>query len=154
MLHRSFKLEFFFVVFLLETSLIHLGASPDIIGKISWPLKEAILEVQTFALNLDKSESKLLEVLETSFFIQYASVIPFWKPLDTPILKIQTIMTSEVNRGHQRLLKMKKMILITFFEDIWQTPNLKLKPPGYYVGDLWKKSAEWGWESHFLDTNL
>ena len=139
MLHRSFKLEIFFAVFLLKISLIHLGASPDIIGKISWPLKEAILEVQTFSLNLNKSESKLQEVLEASIFIQYASVIPFWKPLDRLILEIKSFLTSEVNWGHQRLLKMKKMILITFFEDIWWTPNLKLKPPGYFVGDPWKK---------------
>ena len=139
MLHRSFKLEILFAVFLLKISLIHLGASPDVIGKISWPLKEAILEVQTFSLNLNKSESKLLEVLEASIFIQYASVIPFWKPLDRLILEIKSFLTSEVSRGHQRLLKMKKMILITFFEDIWRTPNLKLKPPGYFVGDPWKK---------------
>ena len=30
-------------IFLLKTSLVCLGASPDIIGKISWPLKEAVL---------------------------------------------------------------------------------------------------------------
>ena len=35
MLHRSFKLEKKNYLFFLETSLIHLGASPDIIGKIS-----------------------------------------------------------------------------------------------------------------------
>ena len=133
MLHRSFKLEFFLYHFSLETSLIHLGASPDIIGKFSRPLKEAILEVQTFSLNCDKSESKLQGALDTSIFIQYVSVIPFWKALDIHISKNKFILTSEVNRGRQRLPKMKKMTLITFFDKVVPTPNFKLKPSGQYI---------------------
>ena len=74
-----------YCTFFLETSLVYLGTSPDIIGKISWPLKEAIPEPQTFPLNLTKYESKLLGSLEGSFLGQYASAIPFWNPLDTQI---------------------------------------------------------------------
>ena len=48
-------------------------------------------------------------------------------------------LTSEVNIGRWRLLKMKKKVLITFFDKVWQTPNFKLRPPGQYVGDPWKK---------------
>ena len=48
-------------------------------------LKEAIMEVQSFS-NFDEFESKLLGALESSFFNQYASVIPFWKALDIHIL--------------------------------------------------------------------
>ena len=150
MLHRSFKLEIFVVVFFLETSLIHLGASPDIIGKISWPLKEAILEAQTFSQNFEKFGSKLLGALETSFFHQYASVIPFWKAPDIQILDFQRWKTSEVIRGRQRLLKMKKIVSITFFDKVWQTPNLKLKPSGHFVGDSWKKSCGMGPGRHFF----
>ena len=126
-------------LFFLKTSLVYLGTSPDTIGKISWPLKEAILEAQTFSQNFEKFGSKLFGALETSFFHQYASVIPFWKALDIQILDSQRWKTSEVIRARQRLLKMKKIVSITFFDKVWWTPNLKLKPPGYYVGDLWKK---------------
>ena len=137
--HQSFKLEKKSSNFFLKTSLVHLGGSPDTIGKVSWPLKEAILEAKTFVLNLDKFEWKLQGALETSIFIRYASVIPFWKPLGV-LMKLCTIwLTSEVIRGHQRPLKMKKMGLITFFDQVWQTPNFKLKPSEHYVGYPWKK---------------
>ena len=66
----------------LETSLIHLGTSPDMVG----PLKEAVLEAQSFPLNLIKSESKLLGDLEISFLDQYANFIPFLKALERQIL--------------------------------------------------------------------
>ena len=68
--------------FFLKTSLVNLGGSPDTIEKVSSPLKKASLEAKTFVLNLDKFESKLQGALETSIFIQYASVIPFWKAID------------------------------------------------------------------------
>ena len=102
--------------FLLETTLVCLGASPDIIGKISWPLKEAILEAQTFPLNLIKSDSNLLGALESSFLDQYASVLPFRKALDIQLLDFESLKTSEVIRGRQRPLKMKKKVFITFFD--------------------------------------
>ena len=57
-------------------------------------------EAQTFSINLDKSESKLQGVLDTSISIQYASVIPFWKALDIHILENKCWLTSEVIRGH------------------------------------------------------
>ena len=57
-------------------------------------------EDQTFSMNLDNSESKLHGVLETTIFIQYASVIPFWKALDIHILENKCCLTSEVIRGH------------------------------------------------------
>ena len=74
----------------------------------------AILEVETFSLNFDKSESKLQRALETSIFIQNASVIPFRKALGIQISKNKCFWTSEVNPGRQRPLKIKKMVLITF----------------------------------------
>ena len=83
--NQSYKLEKKNHLFFLKTSLIHLGASPDTIGKISWPLKVAILEASTFSINFDKSESKLQRALDTSIFIQYVSVIPFWKAFDIHI---------------------------------------------------------------------
>ena len=49
---------------------------------------------------------------------------------------------------------MKKMTLITFFEDIWQTPNLKLRPPGQYVGDPWKKISWMRPRKPFLEKKL
>ena len=42
-------------------------------------------EAQTFSINLDLLESKLHGILDTSIFIQYASVIPFWKAPDVHI---------------------------------------------------------------------
>ena len=147
---KSLNLKKKVAVFFLETSLVHLGTSPDTIGKTSWPLKEAILEDQTFSQNFDKFGSKLLGALETSFFHQYASVIPFWKALDIQILDFQSLKTSEVIRGRQRLLKMKKIISITFFDKVLRTPNLKLKPSGHFVGDTWKKSSGMRPGRHFF----
>jgi len=137
-------------IFFLETSLVHLGASPDTIGQICWPLKEAILEVETFSLNFDKSESKLQRALETSIFIQNASVIPFWKALDIQISKNKCFWTLEVNRGRQRPLKIKKMVLITFECIVWWPPNFELKPPRQYVGHPWKKISWMGPGGPFL----
>ena len=125
--------------YFLKTSLVHLGGSAVTIGKISWPQKEAILEAETFALNFDRFEWKLQGALEPSIFIQFASVIPFWKHLGVLVKLCKIWLTSEVIRGHQRPLKMKKMGLITFFDQVWQTPNFKLKPSEHYVGDPWKK---------------
>ena len=85
--------------FFLKTSLVYLGTSPDTIGKISWPLKEAVLEASTFSLNLVKSDSKLLEALETSILIQYASVIPFRKALGVLMKLCLSWLTSEAIRG-------------------------------------------------------
>ena len=151
--HQSFKLEKKSSNFFLKTSLVHLGGSPDTIGKVSWPLKEASLEAKTFVLNLDNFEWKLQMALETSIFNQYASVIPFRKPLGV-LMKLCTIwLTSEVIRGHQRPLKMKKMGLITFFDQVWQTPNFKLKPSEHYVGDPWKKISWMRPGRHFFDAN-
>ena len=99
MWNQSYKLEKKNYLFFLKTSLVYLGTSPDTIGKISWPLKEAILEAQTFSQNFEKFGSKLLGALETSFFHQYASVIPFWKALKIQILDSQRWKTSEVIRG-------------------------------------------------------
>ena len=154
MWNQSYKLKKKIIFFFLKTSLVYLGTSPDTIGKISWPLKEAILEAQTFSQNFEKFGSKLLGALETSFFHQYASVIPFWKALDIQILDSQRWKTSEVIRGRQRLLKMKKIVSITFFDKVWRTPNLKLKPSGHFVGDSWKKVVEWGLEGTFFDANF
>ena len=39
----------------------------------------------TFLINFDKSESTVQGDLDTAIFIQYASVIPFWKALDMHI---------------------------------------------------------------------
>ena len=39
----------------------------------------------TFLVNFDKSESTVQGDLDTTIFIQYASVIPFWKALDIHI---------------------------------------------------------------------
>ena len=39
----------------------------------------------TFLVNFDKSESTVQGDLDTAIFIQYASVIPFWKALDMHI---------------------------------------------------------------------
>ena len=150
MWNQSYKLEKKNHLFFLKTSLVYLGTSPDTIGKISWPLKEAILEAQTFSQNFEKFGSKLLGALETSFFHQYASVIPFWKALDIQILDSQRWKTSEVIRGRQRLLKMKKIVSITFFAKVWRTPNLKLKPSGHFVGDSWKKSSGMRPGRHFF----
>ena len=137
--HQSFKLEKKSSNFVLKTSLVHLGGSPDTIGKVSWPLKEASLEAKTFVLNLDKFEWKLQGALETSIFIRYASVIPFWKPLGV-LMKLCTIwLTSEAIRGRYRQLKMKKMVFVTFECIVRQTPNFKLKPLGHCIGDPWKK---------------
>ena len=63
------------------------------------------LEVETFSLNFDKSESKLQRALETSIFIQNASVLPFRKALGIQISKNKCFWTSEVNPGR---LKFKK----------------------------------------------
>ena len=96
---KGYKVKKNMADFFLKSSLVYLGTSPDTIGKISWPLKEAILEASTFSLNLLKSDLKLLEALETSILIQYASVIPFRKPLDV-LMKLCTIwLTSEAIRG-------------------------------------------------------
>ena len=62
---QSFKLKKKVAIFFLKTSLIRLGRSPDIIKKISWSLKEAILEAKAFVLNLDKFESKLQGPLDS-----------------------------------------------------------------------------------------
>ena len=75
-------------------------------------------KAQTFSINLDKSKSKLQGALDTSIFIRYASVIPFWKALDIHISGKKSSLTSEVNRGRWRLMKMKKKVLITFFEEV------------------------------------
>ena len=77
MCHQSFKLEKKSSNFFLWTSLVYLGGSPDTIGKISWPQKEASLEAKTFALNFDEFEWKLQGALGTSIFIRFASVIQF-----------------------------------------------------------------------------
>ena len=62
------------------------------------------MEASTFSLNLVKSDSKLLEALETSNFIKYASVIPFQKPLGVLIKLFRIWLTSEAIRGRQRPL--------------------------------------------------
>ena len=80
-------------------------------------------------------DSKLLEALKTSIFIQYASVIPFRKPLGVLMKLCRIGLTSEAIRGRQRPLKMKKRGLITFFEEVLRTPNFKLKPSELVVGD-------------------
>ena len=150
MWNQSYKLEKKNHLFFLKTSLVYLGTSPGTIGKISWPLKETILEAQTFSQNFEKFGSKLLGALETSFFHQYASVIPFWKALDIQILDSQRWKTSEVIRGRQRLLKMEKIFSITFFDKVWRTPNLKLKPSGHFLGNSWKKISGMGPGRHFF----
>ena len=85
---KGYKVKKKITFFFLKTSLVYLGTSPDTIRKISWPLKEAVLEAQTFPLNLIKSDSKLLGALESLFLDLYASVLPFWKDLDLQILDI------------------------------------------------------------------
>ena len=89
----------------------------------------------TFLMNFNKSDSTVQGDLDTSIFIQYASVIPFWKALDIHISGGKSSLTSEANRGRWRLMKMKKKVLITFFDKVVPTPNFKLRPPGQYVGD-------------------
>ena len=96
---QGYKVKKKMADFFLKSSLVYMGTSPDTIQKISWPRKEAILEASIFSLNLVESDSKLLEALETSILIQYASVIPFWKPLGV-LMKLCTIwLTSEAIRG-------------------------------------------------------
>ena len=147
---QSFKLEKKSSNFFLKTSLVHLGGSPDTIEKVSWPLKEASLEAKTLLLNLVKLEWKLQGALETSIFIRYASVIPFRKPLGVLMKLCRIGLTSKAIRGRQRPLKMKKRGLITFFEEVLQTPNFKLKPSEHFVGDPWKKISWMRLGRHFF----
>ena len=41
----------------------------------------------------------------------------------------------KVIKGSQRLLKMKKKVLITLFDQVRWTLNLKLNPFGHFVDD-------------------
>ena len=68
---------------------------------------EGFPKALTFSMNFEKSNSTVQGDLDTLIFIQYASVIPFWKALDIH----KCFLTSDVNRGHLEVAFSKKIKL-------------------------------------------